>query len=142
MSNFLRWLLVIPVSLLVWGVSLFVGTLIFGYFERALCPPEDLVSGYCDNTMVRAEIELLFSVVTAFTAIAVVAIAATMAPTKKVSVAWGALAIGSLVAYLLDGFGVQSLSAVVGGSLAAAATTAYYRKPNPSFKRDALKRAP
>ena len=135
MNSSLRWLLVLPASLLAWAAVLLVGTFTHGYAERALCPPDDLVSGFCDNATVRAKIDLLFLAFVALSAIAVVTTSVATAPSRKVAVAWMSVAVGSFIAFLVAGFSTEWLSAVIAGMLAAAATTAYHRRPNPAIHR-------
>jgi hypothetical protein len=139
MNSSLRWLLVLPASLLAWAAVVLVGTFTHGYAETALCPPDDLVSGFCDNAKVRAKINLLLLAFVALSAIAVVAAAVATAPSRKVAVAWMSVAVGAFIAFLVAGFSTEWLSAVIAGTVAAAATTAYRRRPNPSINTDAAR---
>jgi hypothetical protein len=131
--------LVIPASLLAWLAVLLIGIVAHGYAEKALCPPDDLVSGFCDNATAQAKLEVLFFAIAALSAIAVVGASVAMAPTNKSAVAWTAVAIGSLVAFMLAGVSVVWLSAVVAGTLAAVAATVYPLRPNPSINTDAAR---
>jgi hypothetical protein len=134
MNIWVRWLMVAPASLLAWVVTLFVGIFFSAYVETLLCPPEDFISGYCDNEMVRTTVNLVFSVFAGLSAVAVILAAVVTAPANKTYVAWVSLVIGSAIAISMLGISKDCAVAIAGGTLAAAITM-YFRKRETAYER-------
>jgi len=123
MNNWLRWSAIVPATIVAWFCVLVLGSFANGYLERALCPPEELVSGYCTNVEARVKLGLVIPFFAGLSAIAVVLTAIVVAPAAKSRVAWSAVAIGSVVALAIGGIAPESISAIVSGVVAAAVTS-------------------
>ncbi|TBW10957.1 hypothetical protein E0E50_09000 [Azotobacter chroococcum subsp. isscasi] len=118
MPTWLRWLLTVPSACLAWVATAFTGMALHAHAERAWCPAEDFVSGYCMNQAVQGRLDLLITVFAGLSAVAVIGAAVAMAPARKRAVAWFALAAGGAFAALL-GFGSPEFHAAVSlGALA------------------------
>lgn len=128
--HLLRWSLVLPAAIGIW--YLVFALALFGHFcvERSLCPPEDLVSGFCYNTSIQRLLDILMHLSVAASAIAVGVVAAIMAPSHKEQTVWTTLAAGIVTAGI---FGIFTdawslfLAAATGGVLGAAAIVSCLR---------------
>lgn len=127
MKNLERWIFLIPLPVIAWLAVLFIGMLTHGYAERALCPPDDIVSGYCNDEGVQSKISWLIPAFSGLSAFAVVLTAFAVAPTDRVVAAWLALLIGSLLAAYMLGLSLAFFAALAGGLLPATALTMYQR---------------
>lgn len=135
LSPALRWLLLVPAALAAWWATLLVGMLVYDWVE-ALCPPAQVVSGFCTNPRVNAALDALMIVFAGLSAIAVEAAVVRTAPARKAACCWLAFAAGSAVAVLGFGQGIMMasvlapvLSAVTCGFVYALVITARLRKP-------------
>ena len=128
MRSWLRWLLTIPASILAWFVTAFVGMLFHGYAERAWCPPEEFISGYCMNKVAQARIDYLITIFAGLSAVAVIGAATAMAPARKLLVAWCAFGIGVLWAASVAFGSREFYSAVLLGALTCLAFSVYLRR--------------
>jgi hypothetical protein len=99
MGSVLRWVLMPVASIAAWYVALFLGILLLNIAE-SFCPADEMISGICVAPWFRAVESGIFSFSTALSAVFVVAAAFFVAPAGKVLVAWLALSIGSIVAFI------------------------------------------
>lgn len=135
----IRWLLVLPISLIAWVTMVVIGVFAHDYVQVSLCPPDDLISEFGNNDVVQIKAKWVLYFFAGLSAVAVVVAAALTAPANKVATAWTALGIGSLAAAVLGGMSPESLAALCGGTLAAAALTACYVRPKDQLGRCAVK---
>lgn len=94
----LRWLLVVPAAIAAWYVTFIVGAFTYSFIEAHLCPSQDLFSGVCTSQSIRIALDVVMHVFVALSAIAVIAAAVTVAPSRKRKVAWVAFSIGAATA--------------------------------------------
>jgi hypothetical protein len=126
----LRWVLLAPAAAAGWLMVVLAGIAIHDHFEISLCPPEDVVSGFCYNERVLLFLDLItlgFAGISAFTVL-VVAIAA--APSHKLIVAWLTFALGATT--IAMGMGPHAnpepLTALLVGFIAAIGYTVESRR--------------
>jgi uncharacterized membrane protein YraQ (UPF0718 family) len=119
--NTLRWALLIPAVVAAWYAVLISGLWLHFYIEQHACPPQDLVSGFCDNEQIQAWLRSLRYVAVGVSAAAVETVAVLVSPSHKARMAWITLAAGLLVAaYFATAAGWSLfLAAAVGGGLSA-----------------------
>ena len=120
MNNWLRWSALVPATIFAWLGVLVIGTFVHGYLERAVCPPEDLISGYCTNAEAQAKLKLVIPFFAGLSAVAVILSAVLVAPAAKSRIAWAAVTIGGTVALTIEGIAPESISAIVFGVVTAA----------------------
>lgn len=120
----LRWLLLVPTSVVVW-YAVFVGALATHFYVgRHFCPPGELISGSCQNETLSLVLEILMHFSVALSAVAVEVTAAIVAPSRKEATVWATLAAGTLAAAWM-GVAAQAwsllLAALLGGVASAIA---------------------
>jgi hypothetical protein len=120
----IRWLLFVPSAALGY-LWIFLCAMVLISLLQSLCPPDLMVSGMCMASWFRTaeRVAIMFSIATG--AALFVALPAAIAPTQKIAVAAGALAVGSgIVVYMCVQLGTSFLpelvAATVGGGLMAA----------------------
>jgi len=123
-SSVIRWLLLVPSAVTAWYLAFFISLalheVVVGRCMDSDAPPP----GYCQASWFPRE--LLHDVLVFFgvglSAVAVVLVAALMAPTHKGRVAWIALAAGATLA-MLAAYGIGAVAeaavAIVAGGLTA-----------------------
>lgn len=129
----------IPAILFAWMAIVEVGLFTYSYVQRALCTPDDLISGYCANEMIQLKVAWIPFAFAGLSGIAVVLASVAMAPSNKIASGWTALGIGSIAALVLAGFSGESLAAMAAGTLAATAFTGYRIKCNRGVRKDAAR---
>lgn len=127
----LRWLLLLPAAVLAWYAVFALGLYTHGLAERHLCPPADLVSGWCFNAGVQRTLDFLMHGFVALSAVAVGVALVVVAPARREQVLLVALPAGILVALLLA-LAAQAWSlwaaAAVGGTLGFRLLRAWLRR--------------
>lgn len=97
MIQVFRWLVLIPACIAAWYVALFIGLYVHGIVD-SFCPPELVVSGFCEASWFPAAEKAAICFGVALSAFLVVVTAALVAPTHRLLASKAALAIGTLVA--------------------------------------------
>jgi hypothetical protein len=126
----IRWILVVPAAVVAWYAVFALGLFSHSYVEGNMCPPEDLVSGFCDNDTVQGWLRVIMHLFVGISAFAVVMTTAAVAPDHKERVAWATLAAGIVVAAC---FAVSAAAwslfavAAVGGAAAALSIVRFVR---------------
>jgi MFS family permease len=120
----LRWALLVPATYASWLAIVFLTMLAVGSAEKSLCPPEQFISGFCDDPAVRKLADRLLLTGAALSAAMVVAVSAAVAPSHRAIVAWIAYGTGAAVALKFAGLVPESIAALVGGLVAVLAFTA------------------
>ena len=123
--HWLRWALVAPAAVAAFCLVVVVSVMANDYFETALCPPEDMVSGFCYNDRVRLFLDFLTFVFSGVIAFAVLATAIAVAPAHKRIVAWLTFALGATAA-LVMGVGARANPEAICSVLVGLTTTIVY----------------
>lgn len=100
MIQVFRWLALIPACVAAWYVALFIGLYVHGIVD-SFCPPELVVSGFCEASWFPAAEQAVICFGVALSAFLVVLTAALVAPAHRVLVSKAALAIGTVVAIIV-----------------------------------------
>lgn len=137
--NTLRWLLLAPAALAAWYAVFVLGLFSHSFVESRLCPPEELLSGFCTNATAQVWLEIIVHVFVALSALAVMTTSAIVAPGRKRSIAWLTLALGTAVAAYL---GTEThewalFASAVAGGFAGLAIIAHWSPPNNALQGDA-----
>jgi uncharacterized membrane protein YoaK (UPF0700 family) len=99
--NTVRWLLLVPAAVAVWYGFFVAGLVTHSLIESKLCPPAELISGFCTNETVRLCLKVTEHLFVAGSAFAVVTTTTFLAPRHKRITVWATLAIGiAAAAYL------------------------------------------
>ena len=125
MIQVLRWLALIPACVAAWWLALFIGLYIRSVVNT-FCPPELVVSGFCEASWYPAAESAVICFGVALSAFLVVVTAALVAPTHRVLASKFALASGSVIAiYFAVGTGayLALAAAVLAGILALLVVT-------------------
>jgi hypothetical protein len=93
-----RWLLLVPAAVAVWYGIFAAGLVTHSLIENKLCPPAELISGFCSNEPVQLCLKVTVHLFVAACALAVVTTTTFLAPRHKRIIAWVTLAIGIAVA--------------------------------------------
>ena len=138
MPAWLRWLALVPAAAVGWYASLIAGLLARGVL-MSFCPPDKMVSGLCGASWYAPAEDLLICFFAGIAAALIVALTTFVAPSRKVTVAFVVLLLGSLFAVVM-GSQVQAygpmISAVFAGTLAALLLRRrHLALPNPSLER-------
>ena len=94
----LRWALVLPAAVGSWYATFAVGLMTHQWLEAVLCPPDQMSSGTCMSAIVNAWMARVVVFFVGVSAVAVVGVAAAVAPEEKKLIAWCAFGTGALVA--------------------------------------------
>ena len=125
MIKTLRWLAIIPACILAWYIAMLIGLYVLSFVE-SLCPPDQVVSGFCQASWYPAAERIVICFGAALSAFFVVSTAAAVAPTNRSLVSRLALGVGALVAIWMairtDSY-FEFLSAVVAGMITVLAVT-------------------
>jgi hypothetical protein len=97
MNERLRWVAVIPSAIGGWLIA-FVVSLMLYRVANHLCPSEYFISGYCMAPWFRYVERAILFIGAALSAVLVVALPAFVAPSRRRTVAWSALCIGTVAA--------------------------------------------
>lgn len=125
MTQVLRWLAIIPACIAAWYFALFMGLYVRSVVA-GFCPPELVVSGFCEASWYPAAEQIVICFGVALSAFLVVLTAAGIAPTHRVFVSKATLGIGTVIAIL---FAVETESyfalaaAILAGTLAVLVVT-------------------
>lgn len=129
-SHTIRWLLLVPAAACAWLFVFVCGVLAYSSID-GLCPPADVVSGFCTNDTVQAALTALEHFAVAISAVAVLVAAVAVAPSHKTGAVWASLLAGTVVAIFLA-LATDALSllaaALIGGIVATAAITRQLRR--------------
>ena len=115
-----RWLMVIPAGVAAWYFALLIGLRLLGLVQ-SLCPPEKMISGFCQASWYPAAERATICFGAATSALLVVVAATLVAPSHRIAMSRVALGAGTCVATLLA---VQTdtylalVSAVTAGAIA------------------------
>lgn len=126
----LRWLLIIPAAAIVWYVVAAIGLFAYFYVEQNLCPPEDVISGFCYNQQIQMVLAVIMHGFVGISAVAVIVTTALVVPFYKEAVMWTTLVLGGLVAAyfsVLSGDWSLFMGAMTGGLLGAIAVVFFAR---------------
>jgi hypothetical protein len=138
MPAWLRWLALVPAAAVGW-----YGSLIAGIGARSVlmsfCPSDEIISGLCSASWYAPAEDALMCVFAGIAAALIVTLPTLVAPSRKVTVAFIVLLLGSLVAVVMGSqiraFGPM-ICAVLAGTLAAMLLRRHYLAlPNPSVGR-------
>ncbi len=99
MIQVFRWLALIPACITAWYVALFIGLYAHGIVD-SFCPPELVVSGFCEASWFPAAEQAVICFGVALSAFLVVLTAALVAPTHRVLASKAALVVGTVVAII------------------------------------------
>ncbi len=124
----IRWILFAPALVAVW-YAVFAGAIwSHVYVEKNLCPPEDLVSGFCHNSDVQFWLAVLTQSAVALSAALVIGVAVVLAPSHKAKTSWIVLLGGLAAAFYLAFSRDEWLSFVVaaGSGLICCLVIAYF----------------
>jgi hypothetical protein len=138
MPTWLRWLALVPAAAVGWYASLIAGLLADGVLA-SFCPPDMIVSGLCSASWYAPAEDALICVFAGIAAALIVTLTTIVAPSRKVTVAFVVLVLGSLFAVVM-GSQVQAfgpmICAIFAGTLAAfLLRRRYLALPNPSLER-------
>ncbi|MBB6598034.1 hypothetical protein [Luteimonas sp. MC1825] len=125
MIQVLRWLAIIPACVAAFYFALFIALYVRSSVA-ALCPPELVVSGFCEASWYPAAEQAVFCFGVALSAFLIVLTAAGIAPTHRVLVSKAALGVGTLIAILFaveTGEFLALAAAVLAGILAMLVVT-------------------
>ncbi|PRH82768.1 hypothetical protein C6N40_06050 [Arenimonas caeni] len=116
----IRWLLVLPAAVAAWSLVAFASLAAHAVVGSRLCPPADMVSGMCGNPTIRVALEVLTHTGVALSALVVLVVAVSVAPSRKLNVLWLFLVVGLGIAGALSHvIGAWSLWwAALGGAIA------------------------
>jgi hypothetical protein len=137
MPAWLRWLALVPAAAVGW-----YGSLIAGFGARSVltsfCPSDKIISGLCTAPWYAPAEDALICAFAGIAAALIVILPTLVAPSRKVTVAFMVLLLGSLVAVVMGSqiraFGPM-ISAVLAGALAAMfLRRRYLALPNPSLE--------
>ena len=119
-----RWLILVPVTLLAWFAVVCATILLYEVINKSLCPPGDIVSGSCTNDSVVLILHIWIHVAIGLSAIAVLVTAFLIAPEGKEPVVWLTLLIGSLFAIAFAAhLPLKALSCLAAAEIPALLTT-------------------
>jgi len=93
----LRWALTMPAAVASWYAAFAVGLMTHQWIESLVCPPDRMISGTCMSLSVNEWMARVVVFFVAVSAVAVVGVAAAVAPEEKKLVAWCAFGTGALV---------------------------------------------
>ena len=130
MVQTLRWLALIPACVAAWWLALLVGLCIRSVVN-SFCPPELVVSGFCEASWYPAAEDAVICFGVALSAFLVVLTAALVAPTHRVLASKAALVSGSAVAiYFAIGTGAYfALAAAVLAGVLALVVVNFFTRP-------------
>ena len=114
----LRWVLLVPLAIYAWYGIFALGLYTNVYVERNFCPPEDVVSGFCHNNEIQMWLKIIRHASVFLSAVAVVLVAAVVAPSNRKRVAWLSFLVGAITAMYMSLKTASIsllLSALVGG---------------------------
>lgn len=120
MNRRLRWFAVVPVAIVAWFLAALIG---FALLEVAawFCPKDMIVSGTCAAPWYFTVEKILIYFGIALSGVLVVVLSALAAPSHRRAVAWGALAIGSAVAFAIAReVHPMTVTPIITGAIAAA----------------------
>lgn len=101
--NAFRWILVVPAAIAAWYAVFVLGLSSYFFVDSHLCPPEDVVSGHCNNASTRALLHVTTHAFVAASTFAVMISTVLVAPRHKKSIAWLSFVVGTLVAAYIAG---------------------------------------
>ncbi len=119
MINVLRWIAVAPITILGFAIGLFLSLLLHDGIN-ALCSNDEMISGMCIAQWFHYAEVIVFCFGAALTACLVIALAALIAPSRRVGVALAVFGIGCMVAFkiaLETTLVAASVSSVIAGLL-------------------------
>ena len=118
--NVLRWIALVPSVIAAWVVAVFAASIGDSLALRLLCPPDKIVSGFCDVPWWDA-VEGGLAVFGASLAAVLVIVAATfVAPSHRPRVVWATYAVGAVLAIAIGRLMPLALAgALVAGSITA-----------------------
>lgn len=130
MVQVFRWLLITPACVAAWYLALFIGLYIHS-IVASFCPPEFIVSGFCEAPWYPTAEKIVMCSGAALSAFLVVLTAAAVAPSHRVLASKIALAIGAVVAIIFavaGGAYFALASALLAGLLGVLVATALVRR--------------
>ena len=130
MLQVFRWLALIPACIAAWFIALAVGLYVRG-IVASFCPPEFVISGFCEAPWYPAAEKSVIAFGVALSAFLVVLTAAAVAPTHRILAAKAALTIGTAVAIAFaagTGEYMALTIAVLTGSLGLVVVTVIVRR--------------
>src|SRR5262249_47621839 len=111
MGRFIRWLLILPATVVAWYVAYTVGIgLLLGV--SALCRPEQVNSGMCGAPWFPVATQILIAFGAGLAALLIMLVCAALAPTHKRYVAMATFAGGAIAAVIM-GFGAHAFAPMV-----------------------------
>ena len=114
-----RWLLVPVAAFGIWSVALLSGIAAVGVLD-ALCPAEQMISGFCTAPWHATAVEGLIVAYAATTAFGIVVVCGFLAPANKFTVALIAFSCGAVFAVFAASEGTMwgpFIAAAAGGSV-------------------------
>ena len=112
----IRWVLVAPLAAGAWYTAAMAGFVAYWEIRRSACPPEmKMITGVCRDPEVMRLMDGVEMLFIALTAIAVVCVAAAVAPSHRTEVAWVAFVASALAAGY---FALSTLAYAVGIAVA------------------------
>jgi len=130
MIEVLRWILVVPAAVAGWWLAFAIGLWLHFYLEKALCPPEDIVSGFCHNHNVVLFLKVLKHAAVGVSAIVVCVVSPIVAPSHKTIVAVIALLAGSAfaVSFFWQVKEWSLLGVAIGSGIAATSLVGWHQR--------------
>jgi hypothetical protein len=118
MANMLRWILIPPAAVAAWYLAFVIG-IALEVGLNALCPADQVVSGWCIAPWYRGASNALLWFGAGLAALLVLFACTLLAPTHKRHVAIVTFVVGAAVAARM-GFGIRAYGALVAATVAGA----------------------
>jgi hypothetical protein len=120
----IRWVLVVPSAVVAWYVAVSASALVFAVVVTPCKSSDGPPPDFCEAPWFPLELveRLLFLFGAGLSATLVVTVAAIVAPSQRVGVAWTALAVGAIVAGVMGydtGAFTEAAVAIAAGALTA-----------------------
>ena len=127
MDQSFRWLLLIPACIAAWYLALIIGLWVLSVVA-SFCPPEFVVSGFCEADWYPTAEKVVIGFGVALSAFLVVLTAALVAPIQRVWASKAALAVGTVIAIFFaigTGAYIALAAAVLAGTLGVMLVVAF-----------------